>query len=672
MSARAWLSAGALALVLNAALQGGAQDPPAPVQTFRTSTDVVLVDVSVRDGGQPVTGLRAEDFVLIDNGVRQQVESVEATAVPIDLTLVVDLSGNPGGAWVAQTPASKATSEVQAEIDAVTAMLRPGDRVRVLAIDRHVQLLAPMSPVESLAPLRPVEFDGLPSLFDTLATALLHPVEPARRHVVVARTKGRDSLSSVDAQTVQSIAERADARLHLVLMETAFDMDEAVRGFQCTFMGMCWPARRFWVPARSTLMGGRPRHVLTRVGETIASAADATGGALHKTMLLNEPTLTSTFKKVFEDFRSSYVLRYTLQGVPAGGWHTIDVKVPRSRSYTVRARRGYGVEDPVPSPNTPAAPEVPKTLTELTAAYERGAHRQLAVGLRRAADPARLLSAFEDGGNPWPATPSREAAFALELAEPMAFSSKPAEREQALRLLERFSRLVRHPLEPDTFERYWYFAALTMLEGSVRPATTSAFVERALGRFPDEPRFVLSRAITSDLHLMVRAQQKPTDGDAKNPAPVDHQTVRRDYEAAIAHPEIAVEARIRFAYYLHRGGQHGAALVQLNEAGREPITDPYLRYLRHLFMGHVLSNLDRREAAGDAYRAALDVVPGAQSARVALMNVLLLGGDRATAEALAEQVQDERAEGIDPWWMYWQGQYRLQPLAIGRIRELSR
>ena len=117
----------------------GAGQPQTPAQqTFRTGADVVLVDVAVREGGRAVTGLQAEDFVLTDNGVRQRIDGVVSTAVPIDLTLVVDLSGIPGRPWTPSVPASKTMVAVEEEVGEVARMLRPNDRLRVLAIDTRV------------------------------------------------------------------------------------------------------------------------------------------------------------------------------------------------------------------------------------------------------------------------------------------------------------------------------------------------------------------------------------------------------------------------------------------------------------------------------------------------------------------------------------------------------
>jgi VWFA-related protein len=655
-----------LALALaSAALDGigPAPAPAQPVQTFRSGTDVVLVDVSVRDGNRPVPGLNAASFVLTDNGVRQQVESVEATSVPVDLTLVLDLSGNPRSPWNDPTPPSKVIARIESEVREIAGSLRNEDRLRVLAIDRNVQLLSPFTAASRMPPLRAFEYEGVPALYDTLAAALLHPVAPARRHVVIARTKGQDSISSIAASDVRAIAEQSDALLHLAMMETALDNDSALSGFQCRMMGYCWPTRRFWVPFGRRLFGPAPIHELTADGIALNTAASASGGDLHKAQMVSVPSLTSIFRRTFENFRSGYVLRYSPRGVPLTGWHTIAVRVPGSR-YTIAARRGYGIETPPPQPQPPPIPEMPRTLGEMTAAYARGGYQQVAATLRQEKDPLRLLRAFDGAGNPWPAAPKREAAFALELAEPGVFSTNAAARKQTYELLGRFVRYVRPSLEPDMFERYWHFALLTLLEGTLRPAASASFVDAALARFPDEPRFVLSRAIVSEQRWAGVGPGLPEG------SPLDFNTVRANYEKAIALPEVAVEARIRLGEVLRRAGHHQAALDHLTRAAAGSVADPHLRYLRSLLLGNTLAALGRHADAAAAYRSALEVIP-AQSARVALMNALLMQGDRAGAEALSQTIQT-LDQTSDPWWMYWQGQYRLHGLAMARIRELSR
>src|SRR3972149_8255386 len=135
-------------------------------------------------------------------------------------------------------------------------------------------------------------------------------------------------------------------------------------------MGSCWPTRQFWIPFERRLVGPAPYHHLLLPGQAIASGATATGGALHQASGLSEPTLTGTFRKAFEDFRNSYILRYRQEGVPQRGWHTIDVKVPRSKSLTVRARKGYLVEDSASPSPPPASSAPPRTRPEISCAFD--------------------------------------------------------------------------------------------------------------------------------------------------------------------------------------------------------------------------------------------------------------------------------------------------------------
>ena len=61
------------ALILAVACAGVAAVAQAP--TFSTRTDVVRLDVLVTDGAQPIMGLEARDFEVLDNGVPQKVDA---------------------------------------------------------------------------------------------------------------------------------------------------------------------------------------------------------------------------------------------------------------------------------------------------------------------------------------------------------------------------------------------------------------------------------------------------------------------------------------------------------------------------------------------------------------------------------------------------------------------
>ena len=666
-----------LALLLSGAIgvwtiAAPAQDRP---QTFRSGIDVVFVDASVRDGGRVVTGLGAADFVLTDNGVRQDIESVEASAVPLDVTLAVDLSGNARRPWQSRVNHARVTAGVQDEVNMVARILRPGDRLRLLVIDTYVRQVWPMMPADGLPPVPRLDSDGLSAVYDGLAAAVMYPVEPARRHVVVARTKGRDTVSSVSAEALGAITARADALAHVVVMETALANDDAFSAFQCGEIGLCWPTNRSWVPHQRRMTGGNPLYTVTPDGALVKSGAEATGGGWHQTVGIAEPSLTNTFRRTFENFRTSYILRYSPRGVARGGWHTINVTVSGPRNYTVRARRGYGIDDgPVP-PVAQAPPLtaafVPRTLPEFVSAYERGGYQQVLTALEGHADPLGLLREFDEGGNPWPAAPKREAVLALDLIEPALFSPRPDAREAAVRQLDRFAKLIRHPLEPDEFERLWHFAAISLLQGAIRPADVHQHVDRALARFPDTPQFVLARAIASEQRSVTARRTSVLESRDTTPAAAAA-TVAEQYRAAAAFPETAAEARIRLGYVLVRAGRFPEALAELKAGAAAPMPDAALAYLHRLFLGLALNGAGRAEEAIQTFREADRFAPGAPAARVALMNALLRTGDREGAEAIAEEIQSGRAAGLDPWWRYWQGQFRFHPAAMAALREMVR
>ena len=74
---KACVFVGALVLAASAAPFGQQAPPQPPPQTtpvFRSSVNLVLVDVVVRDkNGAVVKGLKMEDFDLLEDGMRQQI-----------------------------------------------------------------------------------------------------------------------------------------------------------------------------------------------------------------------------------------------------------------------------------------------------------------------------------------------------------------------------------------------------------------------------------------------------------------------------------------------------------------------------------------------------------------------------------------------------------------------
>jgi VWFA-related protein len=271
---------------------------------FRAETTTVSVNVSVRDGNKAIAGLTAADFHLFDSGVVQHIDDVAIEAVPIDVTLIVDTSNSARAEF----------DRFRKDAQRIAAFLRDQDRLRLLTIDTYVHELLPMKPSREVAVSQGPGTGGMTSAYDAIAAALMTKVSLDRRHLIVAMTDAWDTMSVLDATNVRDIAGRSEAVLHIALTtETS--------GTYNPF------------PSRSLYHD--------RDLEALGQAAAHTGGELHGAGFFAAADAVDIFKRVFDEFRVSYVLHYSPAGAENKGWHPLKVTVPKAPGYTVRARQGY-------------------------------------------------------------------------------------------------------------------------------------------------------------------------------------------------------------------------------------------------------------------------------------------------------------------------------------------
>ena len=295
----------ALAGVLALTLLPGALAAQQP--RFSAITAIVSVSVSVKRGNSAVANLRATDFTLTDSGVPQRIEAVSIESLPIDVTLFLDTSGSTAGK----------IDEMQRDVQSVLQLLRTEDRFRLLTIGDTVNEVVPWVPAGTKVPVDLQPVGGISLIRDALMLALVHRPEPGRRHLVVGMTDRRDCGSVVSTALLHDIAGRSEAVMHLV--------DYSGGGGDARYR------------VRSCSPQGAPgsEDMLTR-------AAERTGGEVHgQSRFFRASSIARAFRTIFNDFRQSYVLRYSPEGVPARGWHPIVVRVPSAKNATIRARQGY-------------------------------------------------------------------------------------------------------------------------------------------------------------------------------------------------------------------------------------------------------------------------------------------------------------------------------------------
>ena len=646
-----------------------AQVPLTPPPVFRSSADLVTIDVVVTTSGTPVAGLRAGDFVLTDNGVPQSLEVVALEAVPATVTMILDI-----GDFMSETIRSFVD-----DVRNIAAMVRPDDNVRLMAVDTYVRDLVPLRKSSDWPRIDRIATNGLASAHDALAAAIMRQHDPDRQHLIIAMTNGVDTGSVLDMNALTEIARRSSAPLYIVPADLVLESIGPPKRYSTRRergMGLGRIRRRFWMPFHD-------RHF-----ERQEEATRLTGGDWIMPGMFENTGASDIFENFYKTHRRSYRLTYTPKGVPREGWHAVSVTVPRYPSYTVSAKPGYAGESrPAPTiaaDNRPAA----ATIDGLVAGYDRDDYAAFVDGLRQVSDFTQLIEAFDKGGNPWPDRPQREAAFVLEVSQAALASGQRNVAVSVGKLLDRHRLLVRDPLGPDSFEKFWLWTAVGILEGVNEPALAQSFVSSALERFPDEPRLLLAHAFILDRRLpFAWGPARSTDTfitsfssgvsrvtriTTPTGMPDSHvREVSSAYDAAIALPSTAAEARIRKSLLLLRAGRREDALALLDAEATQP-ADAGLQYFRDLFRGRILTELGSVEKAETAYRAALVLAPQAQSPRVALMALALQRGDHAAATTLAEEIQAAPAAAWDPWWGYWQGDSRMVATALARLRMQTR
>jgi tetratricopeptide (TPR) repeat protein len=147
---------------------------------------------------------------------------------------------------------------------------------------------------------------------------------------------------------------------------------------------------------------------------------------------------------------------------------------------------------------------------------------------------------------------------------------------------------------------------------------------------------------------------------------------RRSYESILRRDERNAEAWLRLGLLRLRGGDVAMARSASEHAERLA-SAPTLRYLAAMIAAAVHGGMDDWEGAAASYRAALAVVPDAQSPVIGLSEALLRLGDHAQAAALLTRVLGETSTGEDPWWDYAAGpSWRLRSAVDDMRRRIVR
>ncbi len=259
---------------------------------FTSGVNVVEVYAAAIDHeGNPVSGLRREDFTVLEDGRPQTVSVFAEGDFPLSVAVGIDRSFSMGAK---QLP--KAVSAARTFL----GELRPADQSMIVAIGSEIEVVSPLSTdragqQRALASLKPW---GTTGLHDAIIESM-DAIQAAKgRRALVLLSDGTDRYSKASASDALDRARRSDVMVYPV----AF---------------------------------GRSRPAL------FAELASLTGGRSFQPA--DPEQLNTTVRTIANELRHQYLLGYAPSRPILSGeeqWRTITVRVTRP-DVRVRARDGY-------------------------------------------------------------------------------------------------------------------------------------------------------------------------------------------------------------------------------------------------------------------------------------------------------------------------------------------
>ncbi len=302
---------------------------------IRVQTEEVVLPVSVRNAaGQPVPGLGAEDFLIYDNGVRQEVLSFNRRRVPVNIVLLLDASGSVFSQMRFIRIAAKSF---------VNGLLKD-DRVCVMQFADRVELLQDWIGAGEEGKLsRALDWGYRPgertTFYDGLYLAAEEQLrEVEGRRIIILLTDGIDSAEHkrADFNDALSAVRRAEASVYVVSLTAS--------------LRAAWEAQAGNRVSR-LLAGGYARHLSAQYLGTINTAeklleqiAETTGGRIF--LPIEKDDLLPAYTAIAEELRMQYIITYKPKArAPAGEWRSLRVLVAPG-GYDVATRTGYTKRTP--------------------------------------------------------------------------------------------------------------------------------------------------------------------------------------------------------------------------------------------------------------------------------------------------------------------------------------
>jgi VWFA-related protein len=299
-----------------------AQQAQEAIETIRVDTELVDLNVQVfgRDARQAAGELQQKDFLVLENGVPQEIKFFASAATPFDLVLLLDLSGST------VDKLDLVRKSAQRFVEAA----RPTDRIGVVTFTNEAKIVSPLTfdRTELIKRIKKIKKpEGGTKFWDALRFVLERVLERQaggqRRSAVVVMTDGVDNAlpdvpgdGSVTTYTqLLRMVRESEAIVLPIYLDTEAEMIRQHR----------------WFGVEETFVIARRQ---------LTQLAAESGSALYQARKVED--LKGVYEQVIRDLGMVYSLGYSPSNRQRdGSWRAISVQLVNHPEIAARTKRGY-------------------------------------------------------------------------------------------------------------------------------------------------------------------------------------------------------------------------------------------------------------------------------------------------------------------------------------------
>ncbi len=293
-----------------------------PVKEDAVKVETRLVNLNVRAisaSGQPLSNLKAEDFTIYEDGVRQELSHFAPVTTPISLVLLLDLSGST----------QKKIKEMKAAAQRFVTALNPNTRIAVGTFARRFKLVTPFMTdrVELSAAIDAIKHSGGGTeYYKAMHTALdLLKGTGETRRVIVVLTDGVDNNlqygpdpTAPEFDDLLARVSEAEVTIYPICFDTENKLDK---------LGFLF----------SSSSGSLRRYAVAR--QQLDAVAEQTGGTMFTAARAED--LHDAYQRVAAELQQLYSVAYQPDRLKHNGeFRKVAVRIGHEGAVA-KTRRGY-------------------------------------------------------------------------------------------------------------------------------------------------------------------------------------------------------------------------------------------------------------------------------------------------------------------------------------------